>query len=531
MNRPVALVVIDGFGISQDEFGNAVKVAKMPYFNKLLKNYPHSMLNASGEDVGLKDGQMGNSEVGHLNIGAGRIVSQDLTRIDKSIEDGSFFENPAISNLLNNIKSKNGNLHILGLMSDGGIHSHINHLFATMQMAKNFGIKNVFIHFFGDGRDTDVHSAKNFLQEIEDNAKQIGIGQIATIAGRFYAMDREKKFERTKLSYDAICFARGKKFDTAKDAIEDSYKNGITDEFIVPSVIADYENYLPTENDGFVFINFRKDRTKQLTEALTAEHFEYFERKTIFKNFVSMTKYGDFDVDVAFEFHPVTNSLSEVVSKNGLLQAKFSEPTKYAHVTYFLNGGIEKAFEGEDRFLIEPKDVKTFDEAPEMSAIELANKFKEEVEKQKYDFLMCNLANCDMVGHTGNFDATLVALETVDKAIEIICNSVLSNGGEVVVTADHGNAEKMLNQNGDICTTHTTNPVWCVYVGDRFSKMHDGRLADISPTIANLLGIEKPKEWTGKNLLEKWFAIDKNQFVYYYKHIKVILWQTFLIQS
>ncbi|HAJ77523.1 MAG TPA: 2,3-bisphosphoglycerate-independent phosphoglycerate mutase [Clostridiales bacterium] len=503
MKKPVALVVIDGFGISEEVKGNAVKAAKMPYFDYLLKTYPHCKLGASGLDVGLKAGQMGNSEVGHLNIGAGRIVSQDMTRIDNAIEDGSFFENAALKKLMEELKKTNGNLHVMGLMSDGGIHSHINHLFAVMQMAKTFGIKKVLIHFFSDGRDTDVHSAIGFAEQIENKIKEIGIGQIATVGGRFYGMDRELKYDRIKKHYDAIVFGMGENFDSAKDAIQQSYNNNVTDEFIMPCTIGNYKQFLPCEKDGFVFINFRKDRTKQITDALTTTGFNKFETKCRFKNYVCMTKYGNFEADVAFKFRPINNSLSEVVSKNGLLQAKFSEPTKYAHVTYFLNGGIEDAFKGEDRFKIPPKNVNTFDEAPEMSAVELAEKFKEVVEQNKYDFLMCNLANCDMVGHTGNFDATVIALETVDKALKIICNSVLEAGGELIVTADHGNCEKMLNENGTICTTHTNNPVWCIYVGSKKVEMQDGRLADLSPTILSLLGIEYPKEYTGKNLLKK----------------------------
>lgn len=505
MKKPVALVVIDGFGIGKDYEGNAVKKADMPYFDYLLNNFPHSKLGASGEDVGLKHGQMGNSEVGHLNIGAGRIVSQDMTRIDNAIEDGSFFKNQALSKLMNTLKDNNGNLHIMGLMSDGGIHSHINHLFAVMKLAKEYQIKNVLIHFFSDGRDTDVHSAINFAEQIEEKIKEIGIGKIATIGGRFYGMDRELKYDRIQKHYDAIVFGKGQYFDTAHQAILDSYENKVTDEFIIPCVIGNYNEYLPQEKDGFVFINFRKDRTKQITDALTTSGFDKFQTKCVFKNYVCMTKYGNFDADIAFEFHAITNSLSEVISKNGLLQAKFSEPTKYAHVTYFLNGGIEEAFIGEDRFKIPPKNVNTFDEAPEMSAIELAEKFKEVVEQNKYDFLMCNLANCDMVGHTGNFKATVVALETVDKALKIICESVLNYGGQLIVTADHGNCEKMLNDDGTICTTHTSNPVWCIYVGDKKEKvkMIDGRLADISPTILSLLGLNYPKEYTGKNLIKE----------------------------
>lgn len=503
MKKPVALVVIDGFGIGKDEKGNAVKFAKMPYFDFLLKNYPHSKLGASGEDVGLKHGQMGNSEVGHLNIGAGRIVSQDMTRIDNSIEDGSFFENIALKKMMKNLKKSNGNLHIMGLMSDGGIHSHINHLYAVMKMAKKHEIKNVLIHFFSDGRDTDVNSAINFARQIQHQINDIGIGQIATIGGRFYGMDRELKYDRIQKHYDAIVFGKGQNFDTAQNAIQSSYDNNVTDEFIVPCTIANYKNFLPNQNDGFVFINFRKDRTKQITDALTSANFDKFKTKCVFKNYVCMTKYGNFDADVAFEFNPIKNSLSEVVSKNNLLQAKFSEPTKYAHVTYFLNGGIEEAFKGEDRYKIPPKNVNTFDQAPEMSAIELAEKFKEVVNEDKYDFLMCNLANCDMVGHTGNFDATIIALETVDKALQIICQSVLNNGGEIIVTADHGNSEKMLNENGTICTTHTNNPVWCIYVGNKNVNMADGRLADLSPTILSLLNVKIPDEYTGKNLLIK----------------------------
>ena len=502
MKKTVALVVIDGFGISETDYGNAVRKADMPYYNMLLKNYPHCKLGASGLDVGLKAGQMGNSEVGHLNIGAGRIVSQDMTRIDNSIEDGSFFKNKVLVNLMNNLKNHNGNLHIMGLMSDGGIHSHINHLYAVMQLAKQYGIDKVFVHFFSDGRDTDVHSALGFAKDIEQKIKEIGIGQIATIGGRFYGMDRELKYDRIKKHYDAIVFGKGEHFADAETAIKTSYENNVTDEFIVPCIIGDYEKFLPEEKDGFVFINFRKDRTKQITDALTTTGFDKFETKCAFKNYVCMTKYGNFDADIAFEFHAINNSLSEVVSKNGLSQAKFSEPTKYAHVTYFLNGGIEEAFKGEDRFRIPPKNVNTFDEAPEMSALELAEKFKEQVETGKYDFLMCNIANGDMVGHTGNFDATVKALEAVDKAVKIICESVLSVGGEIIVTADHGNSEKMLNEDGTICTTHTNNPVWCIYVGQKKCTMSDGRLADLSPTILSLLGLKYPEEYTGKCLLD-----------------------------
>ena len=392
MKKTIALVVIDGFGISESDYGNAVKKADMPYFNMLLKKYPHCKLGACGVDVGLKAGQMGNSEVGHLNIGAGRIVSQDMTRIDNAIDDGSFFENRAFVNLMQSIKKDGGNLHIMGLMSDGGIHSHINHLFAVMQLAKKYEINKVFIHFFSDGRDTDVHSALGFARDIEQKIKDIGIGQIATIAGRFYSMDRELKYDRIQKGYDAIVFGKGGHFADVETAIKTSYDNNVTDEFIVPCVIGDYDKYLPTEKDGFAFINFRKDRTKQITDALTTTGFDKFATKCVFKKYVCMTKYGNFDADIAFEFHAINNSLSEVVSKNGLHQAKLSEPTKYAHVTYFLNGGIEEAFPGEDRFKIPPKNVNTFDEAPEMSALELAEKFKEQVETGKYDFLMCNLA-------------------------------------------------------------------------------------------------------------------------------------------
>ncbi|MBO7508580.1 MAG: 2,3-bisphosphoglycerate-independent phosphoglycerate mutase [Clostridia bacterium] len=504
MKKTVALVVIDGFGIGKEDNTNAVYVADMPFYKNLLKTCPHSKLGASGQDVGLKDGQMGNSEVGHLNIGAGRIVSQDMTRIDNAIEDGSFFENKALVSLMEKIKQGNGNLHVMGLMSDGGIHSHIAHLFAVLKMAKKYDINQVYIHFFSDGRDTDIHSAAIFAEQIEDEIREIGIGKIATVGGRFYGMDREQKYDRIKKAYDAIVFGVGENFVSAGEAISKSYQNDVTDEFIVPCTVGDYVKHLPTEKDGFVFINFRKDRTKQITDALTTKGFDKFETKCRFDKYVCMTKYGNYDADIAFEFHAVENSLSEVVSKNGLLQAKFSEPTKYAHVTYFLNGGIEEAFAGEDRFKIPPKNVNTFDEAPEMSAVELAEKFAEEAKKEKYDFMMCNIANGDMVGHTGNFDATVKALEAVDKAVAIITESVRSVGGELLIIADHGNSEKMINENGTVCTTHTTNPVWCIYVGDKKGyHLIDGRLADVSPTILSLLNVQLPKEYTGKILIQK----------------------------
>lgn len=505
MNKKVALIVLDGYGYSKKEEGNAVKKAKTPFFDKLLKKYPHSFLRASGKFVGLKKGQMGNSETGHMNIGAGRIVRQDLTLIDHEIENENFYSNKTLLSFFEKIKAKNGNAHFVGLVSNGGVHSHISHLFALIKMAKKMGVKQTFVHMITDGRDVDVHSAEKFTKQLEDLFIREQYGKIATIQGRFFAMDRDKHYDYTKQAYDAILNNVGVEIYDARDYIKSCYNAMITDEFIVPAVIFENENPVAkfdNSKDGMMFFNFRKDRTKQLTQAFISKNFEHFNRNFILNNFVSMTEYGDFDCPVVYKKNVVQNCLCQVLSKHNLKIGKFAEPTKFAHVTYFLNGGREKPFENEQWFLVPAKKVRTFDEAPEMSAIEIANEVKNQCNQHNFDFIMVNLANCDMVGHTGNFKATIKAVETVDKSLQIMVDYLSKNGYEILITADHGNAEQMIYRH-KICTTHTNNPVRLIYVDNNQNvRLHNGSLVDLSPTILSLFNIEYPKEYTGKNLIK-----------------------------
>jgi len=504
MKKTTALIIVDGFGISKKTEGNAVKLAKMPFYNALINKYPNAKLKASSGAVGLKNGQMGNSEVGHLTIGLGRIILQDLTRIDYSVDDDSFFTNPAFIDLFSEIKKKKSALHLMGLVSNGGIHSHINHLFALIKIAKEFGLNQVYIHCFTDGRDTGVNDGIKFVKKIENFTEKIGLGKISTISGRYYAMDREKHWERTKLAYDAIVNGIGKFYSSANVAIKSFYQENVTDEFVVPCVIKkpDESLRLPKEDDGFIFFNFRKDRTKQLTESMIEETFKPFTTNKVFKNFVSMTSYGNYPIKTAFNEREFKNTLSEYISKCGLKQLKIAEPTKFAHVTYFLNGERELPFKNEDRIIVPAKNVRTFDQAPEMSAIEIAKSFKLNIQKGDYDFVMVNLANGDMVGHTGNLNAAIIALETVDRALKIMVSAILKSGGEVIVTADHGNAEEMIKR-GKISTTHTTNPVPIILVSKdkRKCKLKNGGLSDIAPTILNLMNLKIPKEMKGKSLI------------------------------
>lgn len=505
MKKTVALVVLDGFGVSKKIEGNATISAKMPFYNDLVKQYPHSLLRASGEFVGLKKGQMGNSETGHLNIGAGRVVKQDLTIIDDAISTGEFFKNQQLNKLMD-ITSKNGaDLHIMGLVSNGGIHSHINHLLATIELASKYNIKNVFIHCFTDGRDTSPTSAVNFIREIESYCKKVGVGEISTVVGRFYAMDREKLYDRTLLAYNLLVKGEGNLTINLVKAVEESYNKNVTDEFIKPIKYKSKDFGNIKKGDSVIFFNFRKDRAKQITDSLVNTDFAGFKTNFIIKNYLTFSNLGDgLNTMVAFDKKPEKETLSEVIAKNHMTQAKFAEPTKFPHVTYFLNGGNEKPFENEDWYRIPPKKVETFDLAPQMSAIELAETLKKEVVKDRYDFVMCNLANCDMVGHTGNFDATVKACETVDKSLDIIVNHIKSIGGEVVIIADHGNAEQMIYRN-KICTTHSNNPVRMILVSERYKdyRLKKGALKDVAPTILNLLNIQVPKCYTGKNLLIK----------------------------
>lgn len=502
MKKTVGLVILDGMGYSERTEYNAVKNANTPFLDSLFENYSHTLLQASGQAVGLLDGQMGNSEVGHLNLGAGRVVRQDLTRITNSINDGSFYQNVVLLNAMKNAKSKNKNLHLFGLVSTGGVHSHLSHLFALLKMAKDNGLEKVYVHCFTDGRDTPTNSAKDFVSQIQQKIDELGVGKIATVIGRYYVMDREKNYERTNLAYDCLVYGKGAQETNAISAIENSYSVGVTDEFIKPISIV--ENGKPValiqDGDYIIFYNYRADRARQICEALTDKDFAGFKRSKITPTIVTFTEYkSSYPFDIAFKPEDVSNTFSDYLSSLNMTQLKMAETTKYAHITYFFNGGKEALLSGEDRILIEGKKVATFDLAPEMSSDEIATRFTQECKKDKYDFFLINLANCDMVGHTGNYEACLKAVEAVDKALKKIVDHVQSIGGEVVVTADHGNADDE-DPNSVFKTTHTLNPVPLVVVSKNKPTLKKGKLCDVAPTLLKLLGLEQPKEMTGESL-------------------------------
>lgn len=508
MKKPVVLTIMDGFGYTPDVEGNAIALAGTPNLDALCKEYPHTLINASGLDVGLPDGQMGNSEVGHTNIGAGRVVYQDLTRITKAIEDGDFFINKELVAAMENAKDKS--LHILGLLSDGGVHSHINHLIALLDMAKKNGLKNVYVHAFTDGRDTDPQSAKSYVEKVQAHMDKIGTGKFASVSGRYYAMDRDKRWERVEKAYDAIVEAKGNTAESAIKCIEDSYAAGINDEFIVPTVIL--EDGKPAgkvnENDSVIFFNFRPDRAREITRAITDRKFDGFKRTLVATKFVCMTTYDATmeDVSVAFGPEDIVNTLGEYLSKNGKEQLRAAETEKYAHVTFFFNGGKEEAYKGEDRILVPSPKVATYDLQPEMSAYELLDKVLAAIDEDKYDFIAVNFANPDMVGHTGVMEATEKAIKTVDECVGKLFKKLLSIGGSGIITADHGNAELMIDKlTKRPITSHSTNPVPFIVVGDEFKNaelLSDGRLSDIAPTVLSMMKMEKPKEMTGHSLIK-----------------------------
>ncbi|MBQ0017164.1 MAG: 2,3-bisphosphoglycerate-independent phosphoglycerate mutase, partial [Clostridiales bacterium] len=499
MEKKVALMVLDGFGYTKKVEGNAVLKAKTPFFDELVRNNPTSFLRASGKFVGLKNGQMGNSETGHMNIGAGRIVRQELTRIDNAITSGEIYKNKVLIDFFNKIKKQNGVVHFLGLLSNGGTHSHMDHLFALIKMAKKEKVKDCYVHVITDGRDTDMKSAVMFIKKLEKLFKELNFGKIVSIQGRFYGMDRDKHYDYILDGYNAIIKGVGIEIKSPIKYLLESYKKNITDEFIVPAVVVDeneksikYDN----EKDGLLFYNFRKDRTKELSQAFILKDFKEFERDFVVKNYITMINYGDeFKCENVFKSEIIKDGLVEMLTKNGKKVAKFAEPTKYAHVTYFLNGGREEPFENESWFLVPAKKVKTYDLAPEMSALEIADKVIDETGKKRYDFVMLNLANCDMVGHTGNFDATIKAVETVDKSLSKMVPHLLKLGYEILITADHGNAEQMIFR-GKVCTTHSNNPVRLVYLSKDKHKLYNGTLVDLTPTILNMFNILCPKCYT-----------------------------------
>ena len=503
-NAPVMLVIMDGWGNGDPAAkDNAVAVGKTPVIDGLMKSCPVTELLCSGEAVGLPDGQMGNSEVGHTNIGAGRVVYQVLTRITRAIRDGSFFKNEAFSGVMKTVKEKGGALHLFGLVSPGGVHSHTDHLYALVEMAKREGLKNVWVHAFLDGRDVAPKSAAGYLANLENKLAEIGVGKIAIISGRFYAMDRDKRWERVTKAYEAIAHAVGVKKKDAATAIADSYAADVTDEFVIPTVLEGYDGMKP--EDGVIFFNFRPDRARELTHAFTDETFDSFKRDEALRPaYVTMTQYeAGLNVQIAYPPEALTKTLGEVIEKSGLTQLRIAETEKYAHVTFFFNGGLEKPYDHEDRILVPSPKVATYDLQPEMSAIEVTDKVVEAIGSAKYDFIILNFANGDMVGHTGVMDAAVKAVETVDVCVGRVVEAVKKAGGVLCITADHGNCEQMLDkETGAPFTQHTTNPVPFILVNaHRLHRLRKGKLCDIAPTLLKLAGLNTPKEMTGESLI------------------------------
>lgn len=508
--KPVMLMILDGFGIAEKSEGNAVALAKKPNFDRLVKEYPNTQLQASGMAVGLPEGQMGNSEVGHLNIGAGRIVYQELTRITKSIEDGDFFENEALMKAMKNAKENNASLHLMGLLSDGGVHSHIDHLKGLLEFAKKEGLQKVYVHAFMDGRDVPPSSGKEFIIKAEEMMKEVGVGQIATVSGRYYAMDRDNRWERVQLAYNAIVLGEGEKASSAVEAIENSYHDEKTDEFVLPCVIEEDGHPTATikNGDSVVFFNFRPDRARELTRAINDKEFAGFKRETLNLTFVTMTQYDKTleGVNIAFKPQTLVNTLGEYVSSKGLEQLRIAETEKYAHVTFFFNGGVEKENPGEERKVIPSPKVATYDLKPEMSAYEVTDELLNRLDQDKYDMIILNFANPDMVGHTGVVKAAVKAIEAVDECLGKIVDKVLEKDGTVFITADHGNAETEIDfSTGNPFTAHTTNPVPFVWVSNNINgrTLKSGKLADIAPTMLNVMNLEVPKEMTGECLITK----------------------------
>ena len=510
-NAPVALIIMDGFGDGDpnDLKYNAIAIAKTPVIDGLLKKYKHNEINASGEYVGLPDGQMGNSEVGHTNIGAGRIVYQQLTRITRDIRNGDFFKNEALLTIVRGVKARGGALHVMGLVSPGGVHSHDDHLFAVLELARREGLTEVWIHAFLDGRDVPPKSAQEYLETVEKKAAEIGVGKIATVSGRYYAMDRDHRWEREQLAYEAIAHAKAKTVaKTAVGGLLASYADtsekpeGVTDEFVVPFVVAGYPGM--KNGDGAIFYNFRPDRARQLTHAFVDEKFDGFPRDEALKiPFATFSQYeAGMNALVAFPPEEIDNTFGQYVQDLGYTQLRIAETEKYAHVTFFFNGGVEEPYKGEDRILVHSPKVATYDLQPEMSAIEVTDKVVEAIKSKKYDFIILNYANCDMVGHTGVVPAVVKAVETVDTCVGRFVDAIREVGGEVCITADHGNADKMWDyETNQPFTKHTTNPVPFIVVSDRVKEVHTGALCDIAPTLLTLAGLPIPKEMTGKSLV------------------------------
>ena len=505
MNKtPTTLIIMDGFGLTGGVTGNAVRAARTPRLDQFFQEFANTTLKASGLDVGLPDGQMGNSEVGHTNIGAGRVVFQDLPRITKSIADGDFFRNPAYTHAMDACKAKGTSLHLMGLLSDGGVHSHLDHLFALLKMAKEKGLEKVYIHAFLDGRDVSPTSGADFVARTVEACRATGVGKIATVMGRYYAMDRDKRWDRVEQAYDAMVYGESAHFNPVPvAAVKDSYAAGITDEFVEP-VVCDAEGTI-SDNDSVIFFNFRPDRAREITRTLVDPAFDGFTRQYFPVTFVCNTEYDATmpNVEVAFPRNTVRNGLGEYLSQMGMTQLRIAETEKYAHVTFFFNGGSETVFPGEDRVLVASPKVATYDLQPEMSAYEVCDKCVERIESGAYDVIILNYANCDMVGHTGVFDAAVRAVETVDTCVGRVVDATLKMGGIAMITADHGNAEQMVEPDGSPMTAHTTNPVPFILCGAGTELRPDGRLADIAPTILDVMGLACPEEMDGETLIVK----------------------------
>ncbi len=505
--KPILLAILDGYGKSEICEGNAIYTAKTPRMDEIIAKNPNTVIHASGLDVGLPEGQMGNSEVGHTNIGAGRIVYQELTRITKAITDGDFFENEALNAACDNCIKNSSDLHVMGLLSDGGVHSHNEHLYGILELAKKKNIENVYVHCFLDGRDVSPTSGAGFAKLLVEKIRSIGKGEIASVMGRYYAMDRDNRWDRVSKAYDAMVKGIGEYSESAVTAIENSYNADVTDEFVVPTVIT--KDGKPTgtikNNDSVIFFNFRPDRAREITRTIVDDKFDGFEREYFKTYFVCMTQYDAAmpNVNVAFKPQTLVNTFGETISKLGLKQLRIAETEKYAHVTFFFNGGVEKVYDGEDRILVPSPKVATYDMQPEMSAYEVTEKLLEAIDTDKYDVIILNFANCDMVGHTGIMEAAVKAVEAVDECIGKVYDMVMEKDGVILITADHGNAEQMLDpEDKSVFTAHSTNVVPLVVAGLGDIELEVGRLADLAPTMLSIMGEVIPEEMTGKSLIK-----------------------------